>query len=656
MKKNLLTIALFLSFFSLRAEVKLPKIFGDHMVLQQNHPIRIWGWADSGEKVSISFNQQKKNTVADKSGKWSFTLDAVTAGGPYIMEIQGKNQITLSDVMIGEVWLCTGQSNMEFDLKGSLNSETEIKQSTNTFIRQFAVPKRASADPEEDLTGGNWQVSSPSTSGEFSAVAYYYAKKLSSRLNVAVGIVNASWGGTFIEDWISYESLLSLPDYSTFHDLTPEELEKWYSQIERKYDQLFNTLEIPDRYNITEDSANWSKPGFDDSKWLAAKLPDRFDYDLLPRFDGVVWFRRNVEVTEEMSKQGFTLHLGQIDDYDITYINGTKVGETMGVRDKRHYAVKPGVLKSGKNSIAIRLTDYWERGGFLNSESDFKITIGEKEIPLTGEWKMNIGKTTFMWLRSPNVHPNLLYNGMLHPLCNFNFRGVLWYQGENNTMYASQYEQNLKTMIPDWRKTFTSSQLPFYIVQLPNMDGFNTNSQHGGSNWAELREAQSKALELPNTYMVVTIDLGDSTDVHPKNKLDVGNRLALLALKNTYSMPVGEVSSPMVDSVSFEKHSVILFFRNTGTGLIARDRYGYLKGFELAGADKQFYWATAVIEENRIIVTSEKVVQPIAVRYAWSNNPSDANLYNLEGLPAAPYRSDDWDRVSKDEKYTNWIK
>jgi len=626
------------------------------MVLQQNHPIRIWGWADNGEKVSISFNQQKKSITTDKSGKWSFTLDAITAGGPYIMEIQGKNRITLSDVMIGEVWLCAGQSNMQFDLKSSLNSESEIKQSTNPYIRQFAVPKFTSANPEEDLTGGNWQVSSPSTSGEFSAVAYYYAKKLSARLNVAVGIVNASWGGTFIEDWISYESLHSLPDFSTYHDLTPEELEKWYSQIERKYDQLFNSLGIPDRYNITEDSANWRKPDFDDSKWLAARLPDRFDYDLLPRFDGVVWFRRNVEVTEEMSKQGFTLHLGRIDDYDITYINGTKVGETMGDRDKRLYVVKPGLLKSGKNSIAIRLTDYWERGGFLSSESDFKITFGEKEIPLTGEWKMNIGKTTFMWLRSPNVHPNLLYNGMLHPLCRFNFRGVLWYQGENNTMFASQYEQNLKTMITDWRKSFASSQLPFYIVQLPNMDGFNTNSQHGGSNWAELREAQSKALELPNTNMVVTIDLGDSTNVHPKNKLDVGNRLALLALKNTYLLPVGEVSSPMVDSVAFENDTVVLFFRNTGTGLIARDRYGYLKGFELAGADKQFYWATAIIEKNRIIVTSEKVLQPKAVRYAWSSNPSDANLYNLEGLPAAPYRSDDWDRVSKDEKYTNWIK
>jgi len=638
------------------ANVNLPKIFADHMVLQQNQKIIIWGWASPNEKVTVTLNRQKANVKADAHGKWLLELSPQIAGGPYKLSINGINKIIFNDVMIGEVWLCSGQSNMAFELTHARGGKAEISHSSNSFIRQFGVNGKASASRDEDLTEGKWEVSSPETSPNFSAVAYYYAKKISSELGVTVGIVNSSWGGTFIADWISSESLHKLADYNSYHDLTPKELEDWYSQTEKKYDDLFKTLGIADRNKIVEDSLNWLKPDIDDSKWVPVQLPSKFDYNLLPRFDGVVWFRRNIEVPEGIAKSGFTIHLGRIDDEDITYVNGVKIGETKGDRIERDYFVKPEILKPGKNSIVIRVTDLWERGGFLNGDDEFKISGDNKEIKIAGEWKMNIGKMILLWLRSPNAHPNLLYNGMIYPLHNYGFRGVVWYQGENNTMYASQYQQDLKTLIVDWRNTFKNPNLPFYIVQLPNKDSFNNNSQNGGSDWAELRESQAKALELPNTYLTVNIDLGDSTNVHPINKFDVANRLALLSLKNTYRAHLGEVASPFVQNIVFDGFKTIITFKNTGKGLIVRERYGYIKGFEVAGEDKKFYWAKAIIVGDKVVVTSQKVQQPKAVRYAWASNPSDANLYNVEGFPAAPFRSDNWEVGTQNEKYLNWIK
>lgn len=639
-----------------QAQVRLPRIFANHMVLQQNQPIHIWGWARSGEKVSVILNDQKATVSASKYGKWTVSLPAQIAGGPYVLTVKGRNQIVLNDVMIGEVWLCSGQSNMEFNLKSSLLAKDEIAKSDNPKIRQFKVPNRMSALPLEDLAGGNWQISSPETSGDFSAVAYYYAKKLSAELDVTVGIINASWGGTFIEGWMSFQSLHSLPDYSSYHELSKTELESWFSATEKKYDQIFSSLEIANRDSIHEDSVAWCKPEFDDSKWLTALLPQRFDYDLLPRFDGVVWFRREITIPEEIAKKGITISLGRVDDYDITYINGEKVGSTMGVASFRNYFVCPEKLKAGKNVIAIRVLDYWERGGFLNQANEFKISSGNWEQSLSGQWKMTIGKLSFMWIRTPNAHPNLLFNGMLSPLLPYSFKGAIWYQGENNVLFAKQYRQVLPELIKDWRKNFSNDDFPFYLVQLPNMNSINSNSQHGGSDWADLRESQTSALKLPNTGMAITIDLGDSTNVHPKDKTELAQRLALLTLKNTYNLNLGEVSSPMIMESKIIANKVELRFSNTGSGLIARDKYGYLKGFELAGSDQKFHYAKAVIEGDRVIVSSDKVSNPVAVRYAWSSNPSDANLYNKEGFPAAPFRTDTWPLPTDDSKYLNWIK
>jgi len=656
MTRLIIFLLICFSGFIANGQVRLPHIFGDHMVLQQNQPVRVWGWAKSGEKVVVILNDQKVTTSASRDGNWSVSLKAQKAGGPYVLTVEGRNQIVIKDVMIGEVWLCSGQSNMAFQLQSSLFAKDEIAKSDNPGIRQFTVPNRMSASPAKDLDGGNWQVSSPETSGDFSAVAYYYAKKLSADLHITVGIINASWGGTFIESWMSYQTLHALADYSQYHELAQDELDRWFVGTEKKYDQIFHSLEIANRDSIEEDSIAWRKPEFDDSKWLSAQLPQKFDYELLPRFDGVVWFRREINIPEEVAKKGITIHLGRIDDYDITYLNGEKVGSTMGVYALREYEVQAEKLKAGKNMIAIRVLDYWERGGFLDPATEFRISSGSWEQSLAGEWKMTIGKLSFMWIRTPNVHPNLLFNAMLSPIRQYSFKGAIWYQGENNVLFASQYREVLPELIKDWRKNFANGDFPFYLVQLPNLNSINSNSQTGGSDWADLRESQVSALKLPNTGMVVTIDLGDSTNVHPKDKSEVARRLALMAEKNTYGLSLGEVESPMILESKIEGNKVELRFSNIGSGLIARNKYGYLKGFELAGADQKFHYAKAVIEGERVIVCSVEVPIPVAVRYAWSSNPSDANLYNTQGFPLVPFRTDTWPLPTDGFKYLNWIK
>ena len=649
MKKLTLLILITITFYIAKAQVRLPRIFSNHMVIQQYVPVHVWGWATSGEKITVTLGSQKATTKAGKEGTWKVSLPEMKAGGPFELIVKGKNKITLNDVMVGEVWLCAGQSNMQFEMNGSKFAKTELFNSDNPRLRHIKIPNTMKAEPADDLEGGEWQISSPQTSGEFSAVAYYFGKKLAVDLNVTVGLINASWGGTFIEAWTGSEALHSIPDFSGYHDLSPTELENWFSGIEKKYDELFLKLGISNRDSIVEDSASWRRPDFDDSKWISVQLPQRFDYDLLPRFDGVAWFRREISIPENVVKSDLTIHVGRIDDENTVFMNGKKLGENL-----QEYKTK--VLKSGKNVIAIRIKDYWERGGFLDPASDFKISSGNWKQSLAGEWKMGIGNLSFLWIRTPSAHPNLIYNGMLSPIFQYPFKGAIWYQGENNVLFAKQYRDVIPVMISDWRKHFCSGEFPFYLVQLPNMNSINQDSQHGGSDWAELRESQTAALKLPNTGMAVAIDLGDSTNNHPTDKTVIANRLGLLALKYSYQQNLGEVNSPMMVITKFDGNKGIVSFKNIGSGLVVHNKYGYVKGFEVAGADQKFHFAKSFIQGDRVIVSCDLVSNPVALRYAWSNNPSDANLYNQEGFPAAPFRTDDWKLITEESVYQNWIK
>jgi sialate O-acetylesterase len=651
-------ILLSLFFFSaatVMAEVKLPPLFTDHMVLQRNVPVNIWGWANKGEKVTVTINQQRKSVKTDQTGKWLIQLDPLQAGGPYTITITGKNTITLHDVLVGEVWLCSGQSNMVFTVKDTKNATAEIPTANYPQIRQFKVPETMKAAASTELKGAEWKVCSPETVGDFTGVVYYFAKYIQQELKVPVGIINASWGGTFIEAWTSNGALNQLNDYKEVPSLTDAELDGWINNLESLFASYAIKLNVKSWDNYKTDDTNWQSEKTSDANWISVPFPGDFDKALLPRFDGTVWFRTFIDLPENVAPNDITLHLGKIDDADETFINGEKIGATNNLNVVRNYTVSSKLLKPGRNLLAIKLTDYWETGGFVSPTDQIFIegTNGFK-LPLINQtWKMNIASVTRVWIRSPNMHPSLLFNGMIYPLLQATIKGVLWYQGENNAEFAFQYRELLPALIADWRKHFQQPQLPFYSVQLPNYQRFNQNSQNGGSNWAELREAFTLSAVIPNTGYVVTTDVGDSADIHPTNKEDVGKRLALLALNRLYNKQI-VYSGPELDHAEYVQDKAIVYYKNSASALVARNRYGYVLGFEIAGNDQQFKYAAATIEGNKIILYNKEVAKPVAVRYNWSSNP-EGNLFNEAGLPAAPFRTDDWKLSTFGKTYNSWI-
>jgi len=407
--------------------------------------------------------------------------------------------------------------------------------------------------------------------------------------------------------------------------------------------------------NYKTDDSQWHLPIYDDSKWIAVPFPGDFDKTILPCFDGTVWFRTVVDIDEKAANEGLTLRLGELKDDYAVYINGEKINNVVNTDSVRHYEIDTKKIIPGKNVIAIKVIDYWETGGFVSPADEYFIEgkNGFKILLAEQPWKMNISSVIRVWIRNPNVEPNVLFNGMINPIIPYTIKGALWYQGENNENHASQYRDLLPLIIADWRDHFKQGEFPFYFVQLPNFKKFNQNSQHGGSNWAEMREAFSKTLRVPNTGMAVTIDLGDSTNVHPKNKEDVGKRLSLIALNNLYNKPT-ECSGPEVDHVTYLGGKIIVTFKKSFSSLIVKDRYGYLKGFEIAGEDQHFYFSKAILDGNNITLQNDKVPNPIAVRYAWSNNP-DSNLYNGADLPASPFRTDTWKLTTEGNKFDSWI-
>ncbi len=635
------------------ATVRVAKIFNNHMVLQRNASIKIWGWADASEKIILTFSDQKKSIKADKQGKWLVILDPLQAGGPFTLTIKGNNTIVINDVLVGEVWLCSGQSNMAWAVKDTHKAKEEIPTANYAMIRHFKVKEEMKGSPTSDLSEGEWTVCSPETVGNFTGVGYYFAKNLFKELNVPIGIINASWGGTYIEGWMSYDALHGLSDYKEMPQLTDAKLADWFLGVENLYKEYAKSLGIADLSEYKTTDTNWKDENYDDRSWIKIPFPGNFDAKVLPRFDGTVWFRTEFDIPQGISLDGLTLKLGRIDDLDETFVNGKKIGATEGALKSRNYKIQAGDLKVGKNLLAIKITDYWEAGGFLDASETILLENGNGfKLPLASlPWKMNFSQVIRLWIRSPNVHPNLLFNGMINPIVPYTIKGALWYQGENNADFAYQYRTLLPALIKDWRSQWGIIDLPFYSVQLPNYQKFNTNSVNGGSKWAELREAFTKTLSVPNTGMAVILDLGDSTDIHPTNKLDVGNRLSFIALNKLYGKQVA-FAAPEVDAIRFIEDKALITLK--GRNLMVKDKYGYIKGFEIAGEDQNFFLAQASILDSEIIVKSNNVKKPVAVRYAWSDNP-DANLISLERLPVAPFRSDDWPMITLNKKFEYWI-
>lgn len=642
----IITILLFLlASHAIEANVRLPNIFSEDMVIQRDRPVKIWGWADKNESITISFNGQVKKTKADKKGCWITELRAVGHGGPYIMQIEGeKNMVTFHNILVGEVWLASGQSNMEWVVHNTKDAETEISNASYPKIRSFNLVKNMSMQPLDDVEG-KWDICSPRTVANFSAVAYFFAQKLNQELNIPIGIIHSSWGGTGVETWTSSEAANRLPDNLKDQTMIPKVNAQNVAENEKEKNRQ-NYIEALSRdIGLVR---NWNDPSTDASSWDKMRLP-QFLEKKLGNTDGTIWFRYDITLPSDVVERSAVIHLGQIDDWDVTWINGTKVGETNDYMALRQYHIPVGALKEGKNSIVVKVRDMSGPGGICGRSENMYLQISENKYPIHGDWLFKESATDrlFNYVQfTPNTYYSLLYNAMINPIVKYAIKGVIWYQGENNASQAYKYRSLFPALINDWRSKW-GYEFPFYWVQLANFmskDGMPCESE-----WAELREAQTMTLSLPKTGQAVITDIGDAIDIHPRNKQDVGLRLALVALNKDYGKSDVVYSGPTYRFMKVDGNKVIIEYENAENGLLVKDKYGYVEGFTIAGDDKQFYWAKAYIDENKVVVSSCDVSNPVAVRYSWSNNP-DVNLYNKEGLPAVPFRTDDWKGITQRER------
>lgn len=632
------------------ADVHLPKLFADHMVLQRGKPIPVWGWANANEKITVQFNEQTKITKAGKDGKWKLQLDAATAGGPFVLTVKGKNTITINDVLVGEVWICSGQSNMEWSVRNTNNAEKEMASADYPMIHHFLVAKDVSAKPLDDIKAGEWQVCNPETVGDFTAVGFFFARALYNELKIPIGLINTSWGGTHSETWTSREAFEGSDEFKTMIAGMPNlNLDSLAAEKAKLMTKKIQALQPGFGTAVNEDE--WKGNNYEDSKWPSMQLPSVWEQKGLDGVDGIIWFRKTITVTEADAGKAAILELSFIDDNDITYVNGVKVGTTNAWNEKRKYNIPAGVLKAGKNIIAVRVEDTGGGGGIYGDANDLKITIDGKAQTLAGAWLFQVaalqkGNSSV----GPNDYPTLLFNAMLKPLVPYAIQGAIWYQGESNAGRAYQYRKAFPLMITDWRKQWNAGNFPFYFVQLASFNSANGNSKNG-STWAELREAQTITLSLPHTGMAVTTDIGEANDIHPRNKQDVGKRLAAIALHDVYNKQI-EYSGPMYESMQVDGNKIIISFTHTGSGLVAKDKYGYLKGFEIAGADQQFHYAKAMIQGDKVVVFADGVHNPVAVRFGWTDDAAEDNLFNKEGFPASPFRTDTWKGITEENKFT----
>ncbi|GGF24450.1 sialate O-acetylesterase [Echinicola rosea] len=639
--KPLLAIGFLFVTMLAHATVSLPHFFSDNMVLQRDKAIKIWGKASPKEKVTVRFNGVERQVVTGKDGMWRVSLPAMVYGGPFEMSIKGnRNNIVLKNILIGDVWLCSGQSNMEFGLNGDLTGKEEIRQSKNSNIRLLNVPKTIQTSETYDIEESSWQECGPATTANFSAVGYFFGKKLQADLDVPIGLINSSWGGTDIETWTSWKASMNNEEYAKY---AGQSVEKALGYATEDLDQFKQSLE-----NDPAIKEKWYDPETKLKGWKKMRVPKSWDGEFKDE-DGIIWFRKKVELPKGTEGMPGELNLGPIDDADITWVNGTKVGATDFWMANRNYKIAPGILRAGENTIMVSVKDNSSVGGINGEPEDVYLKVGDKNYPLAGEWDYKPSVTSSgygfsKWGTGPNSFASLLYNGMIHPLVGFGIKGVIWYQGENNAGEAYRYRKLFPNMIQDWRGQW-GDEFPFLWVQLASFMAVEVVPSE--SEWAELREAQNMALALPKTGQAVITDIGEANDIHPRNKKDVGIRLAHSALHVAYGKDV-LASGPVFEKMERQGNQMVLSFTHIGSGLSTQDgsKYGYVKGFAVAGEDKEFVWAQAYISGEKVIVWSDQVENPVAVRYGWANNPIEINLVNSDGLLASPFRSDDWKGIT----------
>lgn len=641
MKKILSLLACF-AVITCYADVTLPSVFSDNMVLQQKTNAGLWGTAapNSSVKIYTSWNRKNYTAKADATGKWKIKVPTPAYGGPYTISFTQGNMIVLNNVLIGEVWLCSGQSNMEMPVGGwgkVVNYEKELANANYPKIRLLQAIRSNSNLPLTGLKVRNqgWDLATPQTVDEFSATAYFFAREIYEKTKIPIGLIHSSWGGTIAEAWTSYETLRTLPDFAeAAQSIRDEAIDQ--SADHQKRVQEWNEVLAGNDKGVKE---NWQAAGYNDKDWKRMTVPGYLENNGLPGFDGVVWFRKKVNIPAGWSAGDVKLSLGRIDDDDITYVNGVKAGGIQSYVAERLYTIPASVLKEGDNVITVRVFDQGGEGGLYSEPAKLFLenNKGDK-IQLAGDWVYNVAYTLKDAPDRPN-RPGVLYNAMINPITNYTIRGAIWYQGEGNAGRAYQYRTLLPSMIKDWRAKFSSGDFPFYIVQLANFGKYQP--QTGPSDWAELREAQLMTTKLKNTGIATIIDVGDAEDIHPKNKQEVGRRLALIALNKIYGKQ-NEYSGPLYRSYKKDGNKIIITFDHA-KGMHAKG--DKVLGFSIAGNDQKFYWADAKVQGNQIIVSSSDVPNPVAVRYGWANNP-DVNVYNDAHLPATPFRTDDWTGIT----------
>lgn len=654
--------------------LRLGALFTNDMVLQRDSKAPIWGSVEPGLEVTVALKgatgvprvAKKAKATAGQDGKWMVRLGPLPAGGPYTLRVSARSEIILSNVMVGEVWVCSGQSNMQWPIKnanmGVLNADQEVAAANYPNIRLFSVPMVTSFTPKDDIQADGWKVCRPETVPTFSAVGYFFGRELHNHLKMPVGLIQSAWGGTVAEAWTSRGTLETLPDFQealVHMDKSLSSLEETQREYETKLAEWEKALEGHDAGH-KDGVPVWADPTTDTKDWSSMELPQQWESAGFPALDGFMWFRKEVDVPAAWSGKPLTLCLGAINDMDRAWFNGALVGShevPTGWTQPRMYPVPANVVKPGRNVVAVRVYDIGNVGGFCGEAKDMRLECpgdaASSPLSLAGTWSCKVGldlrnipakpQPPLVREKNPNI-PTVLYNAMIAPLIPYGIRGAIWYQGESNAGRAYQYRSLFPALIQDWRKNWNRGDFPFLFVQLANWQ--ETKPEPADDPWAELREAQLMTLSLPTTGMAVTIDIGEAGDIHPQNKQDVGRRLALAARHVAYGEQL-VYSGPIYNSMTIEGSSIRLGFDHVGGGLVAKG--GELKGFAIAGEDRKFVWADARIDGNTVVVSSPHVPAPVAVRYAWAINPV-CNLYNREGLPASPFRTDAWPGMTEGKK------
>ena len=658
--RQTLTITLLLLAVALHGASLRPNfLFSDNMVLQRDRAVAVWGEAAAGNEVRVTFLDKSAAAIVGPDGKWSVNIGPFPAGGPHELVIQTAfEKHVAKNVLVGDVWFCSGQSNMWWSVARSKDGAKEIPLANHPRIRLLTIPQRGASSPKSDLEDVTWSECTPESVKEFSAVAYYFGRALRQHNDVPVALINSSWGGSAIQSWTSLASLETNPDLV---GITAP-----YYHVVRRFETDFaaGIVDERDAYidkGIQPGELGWEAPGLDDSAWKEWTQPGDFGMWGKPEYtQGGIWFRRAIDIPADWTGKALVLGLGSIGNHDITYVNGVEIGRTdkaalaAKAPSRREYAIPADLLKPGRAVVAVRTFNNMGAGGIRGFADWQKRDIGfstpdnkKTILSLNGPWKYKVGHPLPPRGITADTHthklPSGLFNAMVAPVIPFGIRGVAWYQGEQNTSNAWEYRAQFPLMIRDWREAW-GDEMPFLFVQLPGLGKSSvtpTEDSKYNESWNELRDAQWRGLDEPRTAMITTIDLGDG-NIHPANKHDVGARLALAARAVAHGEKI-EYSGPLYAGMKIEGGKIRVSFTHLGSGLVARDApSGALTRFAIAGADRNYVWAEARIDGDTVVVSADTGPSPVAVSYAWAINPDGANLYNKDGLPAAPFRSDDW--------------